>query len=433
MANGRPRWEPSPANRAIGLRGADLRDHQGAWMDRGAATTVTDNRTIWSKFLRDALRDDDTGGKARAALRTVLDKLPPPPLDPVDRRKRELVADLIERGRAIIEEREALDPDMRRSPRSVQAMIDGFFADPKAQRKLSANTRSSYRSTSRRLAAAMGARRVDEITSGQILAWHEQMTTRDGLAIGSANVAIGATGAMFQWAMMQDPPWLTTSPTANLRLPSAKGRRVFCTVEEEQTFRSWCDANGFADVADAVTVCLWTGARQVDVCAANLDDLTGTAWRFVPIKTEKKELEALPGILQPVSDRVERRRQEVAQSGVVTLGPVALLWNPETNRRHTSVSIGTRYRKAHKLAIKSGTMREGFEDKRLQDTRDTCITRLFDTDVSLTRITAWTGHAASAAERILRDHYITLRESGAAKDAGKLAEWAKREGLALSA
>ena len=38
--DGRPRWEPSPANRACGFAGMDLRDHAGGWMDRGAAMTT---------------------------------------------------------------------------------------------------------------------------------------------------------------------------------------------------------------------------------------------------------------------------------------------------------------------------------------------------------------------------------------------------------
>jgi integrase len=61
---------------------------------------------------------------------------------------------------------------------------------------------------------------------------------------------------------------------------------VFWTLEEERAFVAWCDAHGYADVADAVTFGLWTGARPIDMCAADLEDLAGDVWRFTPIKTE---------------------------------------------------------------------------------------------------------------------------------------------------
>lgn len=431
--DGRPRWEPSPANRACSFAGVDLRDHAGVWMDRGAATTAADARTLWARFVRDAMRDDDQGGKARTMLRTALDRLPPMPTEPVARRQRELVADLIERARAVLEDREPGVTDaLTRSPRSVQAMIDGYFADAAAMRRIARGTQKVYRTMSKRLAAEFGARRTDEVTPGQIRNWHEALLTREGLSHATANLAVGAAGAMFQWAAMQDPPWITASPVARLRLSAAKGRRVFWTLEEEQAFTAWCDANGYADVADAVTVCLWTGARQIDVAAASIEDLSGAAWRFVPIKTRKKGLEALPGLLPPVTHRVERRRAESKAQDIPRVGPTPFLWNAQVGRAHTSETIGLRFREARAEAIKDDALPADFAEKRLQDTRDTCITRLFDADVSLSRITAWTGHASSAAENILREHYVSLREAGAAEDASKLAAWAKREGVALA-
>ena len=432
--DGRPRWEPSPANRACGFAGVDLRDHAGAWMDRGAATTAADARTLWARFVRDAMRDDDQGGKARTMLRTALDRLPPMPSEPVARRQRELVSDLIERARAVLEDREPGVADaLMRAPRSVQAMVDGYFADPAAMRRIARGTQKVYRAMSKRLIARFGARRADEVTPSQIRAWHDDMTQRDGLSPASANLAVGAAGAMFQWAAMQDPPWLIASPVARLRLAAAPGRRVFWTLDEETAFVSWCDANGYADVADAATVCLWTGARQIDVAAASIEALSGAAWRYVPIKTQRKGLEALPGLLPPIARRVDRRRAEVEAQGLSRVGETPFLWNPTTARRHTSETISRRFREARAAAVKAGDLPPAFAEKRLQDTRDTCITRLFDADVSLTRITAWTGHASSAAENILREHYVSLREAGAAEDAAKLSAWAEREGLALSA
>ncbi|WP_303703379.1 tyrosine-type recombinase/integrase [Brevundimonas naejangsanensis] len=433
--DGRPRWEPSPANRACGFAGVDLRDHAGAWMDRGAATTAADARTLWARFVRDAMRDDDQGGKARTMLRSALDRLPPLPTETVARRQRELVADLIERARAVLEDREPGVTDaLTRTPRSVNAMVEAYFADPTAARRVSPGTLKVYRTMAKKLQARFGHVRADSVTPNQIRIWHAGLIEQEGLARASANLAVGAAGAFFQWAMLQDPPWINTSPVSRLRLAPAQGRRVFWTLEEEAAFIAWCDANGYADVADAVTVCLWTGARQIDVAAASIDALSGAAWRYVPIKTHKKGLEALPGLLPPVARRVERRRSEAEKQPIRHIaGDTPFLWNPKTARRHSSASIGERFREARAAALAADAVPATFSQKRLQDTRDTCITRLFDADVSLTRITAWTGHAASAAETILREHYVSLREAGAAEDAAKLNAWAEREGVVLSA
>lgn len=428
--DGRPRWEPSPANRACGFAGMDLRDSEGRWMDRGAATTAADARTLWASFVRAGMRDTDEGGKARAQLRQALDRLPPMPSDPEARRRRELVADLIERGRAVLEDREpGVTEALSHGARTGAAMVEAFFADQAAMRKISRATQDLYRTQAKKFSARFGRDRVDTITPGKLLAWHEALS--DDISLSTANSCIGTAGAMFQWALMQDPPWIHSTPVQRLRLPKPDGRRIYWTMAEEKAFVEWCDANGFADVADAVVICLWTGARQVDVCAASVDDLSGKAWRYVPIKTHKKGLEALPGLLPPVHARVARRRAQLDAQALPRVGSPPMLWHP-LGRRHTSETIGERFRAARTGAIEAKALPADF-DKRLQDTRDTCITRLFDADVTLTRITAWTGHASGSAEVILREHYVSLREAGAVADAAKLTAWAKREGLALSA
>lgn len=427
--DGRPRWEPSPANRACGFAGLDLKDAAGDWMDRGAATTSADARTAWASIVRAAMRDDDAGGKARGTLRAALDRLPPVSADPASRHKRDLVADLIERGRAVLENREpGVTAALSHGPRTVGALIDAYFADTSAMRNLARSSQKAYAVCAKRIRAKFGSQRVDEITPGQLRAWHTELV--DEISVSTANLVIGTCGAMFQWATWQDPPWLAVTPVQRLKLPRAKGRRVFWTVEEETAFVSWCDANGYADVADAVTICLWTGARQVDVCKASLDDLSQTTWRYIPQKTEKKDQEALPGILAPITARVDRRRQEVDDRPVRQIGSPPALWNP-VGRRHTSITIGHRFREARAAAVKAGALPATFAGKRLQDTRDTCVTRLYAAKVTLARIGSWGGW--SQPERILREHYLTLLDEGAVEDAGLLKVWARDQGLTWAA
>lgn len=428
--DGRPRWEPSPANRACGFAGMDLRDHEGRWMERGAATTAADARTLWAKLVREAMRDDVEGSKARGMLAAALERLPVARPEPEHQHSRALVADLIERGRAVIEMR---DPRLQATPgpRSVQAMIDGFFADRRAMADLAVSSQRAYRSQSKRIAARFGATRVDEVTKADLRDWYRDLCEETSIA--NANQVLGVAGALFRWATWQNPPWLLANPTSDLGRKKAPGRRVFWEFEEERLFIAWCDANGFVDVADCAAVCLWTGARQVDVAAANLSDLSGATWRFVPTKTAKSGQEALPGLLQPVKTRVERRRAAAETDAVRHLNDAPFLWDNRQQRRHTSETIGKRFAYARELAVRAGAVPEGFALKRLQDTRDTCVTRLFDAGVPLHKIPPWTGHTGRDAENILRDHYLSLREAGALETAATLERYAQANGFALAA
>lgn len=431
--DGRPRWEPSPANRACGFAGMDLRDHAGGWMDRGAATTAADARTLWARLVREAMRDDGEGSKARSMLAAALERLPPAPVEVEARHRRALVADLIERARAVIEARE---PDLMPggpAPRTIAAMVEGYFNDPHAMRRISRGTQGTYRTQSKKLIDRFGRLRVEDMTRSKINLWYREV--QQEVSTATANIAIGAAGAMFKWAMLQDPAWIHFNPCTGIERDSAHGRLVFWTWEEERDFIAWCDANEYADVADCVTVCLWTGARQSDVCAANIGDLAGEVWRFVPIKTQRKRQEAVAGLLSQVTRRVERRTAEAVLMPRLNLQATPFLISPETGGRHNSASIGKRFRQAKAAAIKARAVPETFEGKKLQDTRDTCVTRLWQAlgERKLERIATWGGWSLKSVEQILRDHYLTLMDQGAVETATDLEAYARACGVEISA
>lgn len=432
--DGRPRWEPSPVNRAAGFRGVDLKTHDGAWMDRGAATSAADARTYLAAIVRQARGATEDGGKARAVLRSALDRLPPLPDEPEARWRRQLVADLVEAGRAVLEDREPGVTDaLSHGARTVNAMIDGFFADREAMRRLSAGTIRNYRTQSKKLRARFGPDRADAVTRPQMRQWYLDMQRE--VSIATANVAIGAAGAMFRWATWQDPAWLKDNPCDKIGRDAAPGRLVFWTPDEERIFVGWCDANGYADVADAVTVCIWTGARQIDVAAvADVSELMAPSWRYVPEKTKRKGQTALPGLLGPVHRRAERRAQAARNSASLRhLNAVPFLWDERHARRHTSETIGDRFREARKAIVAAGELPPPFLEKRLQDTRDTCVTRLWAAGVTIERIATWGGWSVETARQILHDHYLSLLEEGARETAAKLEAWAVAQGIDVAA
>jgi hypothetical protein len=424
--DGRPRWEPSPRSRELGLKGQDLKTLDGAWMDRGAAIAAADARAQWAALIREAAAEGAIGAEARADLVQVLEHLPQP-RDAADRQARAVVEDLIAASRRFLGQPE-LAVIAGGGARSVTALVEAYFADPVLQAgpfALSAATRRAYKTHSKRIIARLGHMDTGAVTRGALRAWYVELF--EDTSPWTANAVLAAAGAFFKWAMHND--WIQHTPATQLGRIAPGGRRVFWTVEEELSFVPWCDANGFEDVADAVILGLWTGARSWDMCEATVEDLSGDDWRYVPHKTAKTGREALPGLLQPVRARVERRRAAAARDKVRGFSATPFLYDFRLERPHTSDTIGYRFREAKFLALLRDAVPETMADKRLQDTRDTCITRLYEADVKLDKIPAWTAHSSNDRDDILREHYIVLRSAGAAEAAQKLAGWASRNGL----
>jgi len=309
-------------------------------------------------------------------------------------------------------------------------MIDGFFADSDALGRIAASSQRQYRIQARKLAARFGAVRVEDVTRPQLRNWYLDLQRE--VSTTTANAAIGVAGALFRWATWQDPAWIANSPCTHLGADQADGRLVFWTFEEEQPFTAWCDTHGFADVADCVVVGLWTAASPVDICAATLGDLSKPVWRFVRTKTRRKKQEAVPGITEPVRQRVARRRAEIEKTPHLNADTMLFLWNPVRNRPHTPTSIRDRFNVARAAAIVDGSVPATLAGKKLQDMRDTCVTRLFAADPNIDRIPPWTGHARKSAERILRQHYLSLLDEGAIESAQRLAAYAEQQGFKVA-
>lgn len=419
--DGRPRWEPSPASRAAGISGRDLKDGP-AWLARGAAIDVADLRTRWAAQVRAA---GDGDAEAVAKLRQALDALPAPQSDAA-RLRHHLLSDLFVRASAACEAASGPFDTARVSggPRTVRALVDAYFADPLLEHPefgKSPSTVRLYRQQSTAFIARFGDRRVDAITRGELRSWYEQLILAKSLASGKLQLSTAA--AFFAWASRHD--WIGSSPCTELDMRKPAARRSFILPQEELDFVPWCDANGFEDLADAFVLGLWTGARSHDLCAVDVAELLGATWRYIPNKGKRSGRVALPGLLDVVKARVARRQAQ----------PLAPLHGAflvaEKGGRHTTASIGARFSEARGLAVASGAVPPSFAHRMLKDTRKTCVTRLALAGYDARQIYPWTAHSPTEADEILREHYIQLQEEGSIEMARKLEAWAQKAGLAL--
>lgn len=156
--------------------------------------------------------------------------------------------------------------------------------------------------------------------------------------------------------------------------------------------------------------------------------------RYIPEKTKRKGQEALPGLLAPVARRAERRRQEATSSGAVRhLNAIPFLWDPRKGRRHSSDSVGERFREARVAFVAATPAHAAFGAKQLRDTRDTSVPRLWAANVPMQKICSWGSWAYETANAILKDHYLSLLEAGAEETADQLKAWAVAQGLDMAA
>lgn len=428
--DGRPRWEPSPANRAIGIRGLDLKDLEDRWIaERGLAIAICDSRTLWAQMFREARQEGQEGQEAAAALRQALEALTQPQ-EPEKRLRRALVQDLLDLARRQLDGQDAaIGAPLVRGVRTVERLVEAFTEAVDTGRvKIKPRTRTAYFAQRQPFLARFAGRGVGSLRRAELIAWYDELLKVETTA--NANMRLAGAGAFLKYAWDQE--WIPASPAQKLGLQKAKGRRVFWTLEEEQAFVPWCDAHGYPDVADGVTSGLWTGARISDLCALDLDELADRqSWRFVPIKTEKGGQEAMPGITGAFRARLERRTAAAAGDQVRHLNATPFLWHPEQQRRHTPDSYWRRYVKARAEALAAEAVPDTLAGKNQQDTRDTCITRLWLAGVDPARMWTWTGHSKDDVEAILREHYLVLVEAGQLEMAKQLEAWAQQQKVSL--
>lgn len=443
LRDGQPRWEPSPTNRQLGIKGRDLKDLSGRWIeDRGLLVSLSDARMEFAKLYRRALHAGAAGAEARDKIRLILAKLQPPTSED-GRLRRANVIDLIEKCAALVEGRPEEETDVASAGGiTTEMLVDAYLAaaeqggttlnedGEEIPIDIKLATLRQYRSQLRKLKARFPKKDIATYKPGNMKAWYEQMV-RD-ISADTANVAIGAAGAAFRWAVWKG--WITLAqfPVQKIGRKKAQGRRVYLKLALETEFEAWCDANGFSDVADALVGCCWTGARQVDLCKAYTHQLLNS-WAYVPQKTEKRGIEAMPGIMPRFRQRIEARIERSRDDGRTYLpNAVPYLFDVENGRPHTSQSIGDRFRKARRKAADANPdLFAPLLKIRLQDTRDTCVTRLFMAGIPIAKIAPWTGHSHKSAEDILREHYRVIREEEALETARQFETYAAVNSLLL--
>jgi hypothetical protein len=449
----RPRWEPWPAARAAGLKGRDLRDLSGAWLARGAAMDAADARSIWARAIIATHGGDE---QARAGLAEAVAALAAP-ADPAAITRAALLDDLFEAARAAVSGIKARPTiatpataptdqpwrawtrprDVPAALRTMAALLDLWSRDMvRGAGARSATTQAVYAGHIRRITAACGSLRVaaiDALAADDLAqAWAAERTP------GMARMMVAVCSSAWTWGRTQGwtvlQPWSGTASAG--ALGTRAGRVAIWPPALTQAFASFCDGQGFPDVADAVILSEWTGQRPWDCCLATMAALAGPTWRLIQHKTHKEvvvSLAATPLQARLASNRT--RRQAAARHGA-SIGHDRFLYHPGTGLAHTTESISRRFALARSKALATGqpdlagldTGDQSLDTPLLQlrDCRDTFVTRGRAAGLTIPQICMASGHSEQEAETIWRASYVAALDLPALESGTILEDFTRR-------
>lgn len=152
---------------------------------------------------------------------------------------------------------------------TLARLIDCYQTDPDSTyQKLRTSTRRNQDAELRRLAAARGTERVEEIKARQIKRWHEEFKGTDGLRITTAHrmMALLRTVMRFGATMLEDDHCLrVASLLSQMRFQGNKPRSSAITAEQVIAIREAAHAAGRPSIALAQAFQYECTFRQKDV------------------------------------------------------------------------------------------------------------------------------------------------------------------------
>lgn len=440
--DGRPRFIPGAAARALGYQGEDLRHppldrrgrRVGPWFNLQEAIDWSAARVAEIADKRSSIEaGETTAKKAKAAI------------------ARARRAGLVTVGQLV---ESFLDPV--KNPRMAgRPIVDGKKKRP----ALAANTVRFYRTSARCL------ENFDDGYVWQELAVHISGKALSGIlndievkhGLAQARAVRAMLSAAYGFGRGSPRNWVSHNPVGDLEqtLPVLEHDVRPATVEEFVTFIAGCDALGFPDLGDVVCAGPWTGQRQNDRLALMESQITDDGILFEPHKKQRRRERILIPVAQMLNARLqaarERRRDWKVEPFRKNDRPVFYCdatkqpWKADWYRKvfrvvKHAVAFGTLETNEKGLVTREATMLLGnvditarlaaagikplasldeVSDKHL---RDTCLSWLPLAQANKFEIAGFSGHAFGQDDKILK-HYVAIPPEFARSGMVKLEAW----------
>ncbi len=440
------RWNPGPALRAAGFKGADL------WTGGPALA-----REEWRALGFDAPAAD--------ALRLKIGRAEP--MGPAEAAKTAKALTLAARegvarrraGETPPTHAHAVISPARRL--TLAALIADFMAAK--EKTLPAKTLVNYRSHLAPVLKAWGDELPAVLTKDRLDDLHQALAARGPHAayktVKTLQTALIWAAGRDRWrggAMPLPENYLRIGlrkPAARLRIATPDEGDALLLAFDDPLSAALCapaaDRKTAAALAgglrprrsmgDALVMMLWTAARVGDALSltpANLVTRDGADWiSYRQAKTGAGVVLPVVGALkQRLPDMLARRAIVAREHRAPLTDDLPLILSEETGAGYRSVrpsgvedhrafnNLWIAYRALAALSVPS------LADFRPQDGRDTAVTRLLDAGGSLAEIASWHGSSVEAVIG-LQKHYLRIDDRHAKSAGAALGEWAKREGV----
>lgn len=440
--DGRPRFFPSPAARALGYRGEDLRHgRHGLWFSLEECIAWSEGRQAELQEKRGAIAAGETTPR-KAANET----------------RRRLAAGTV----TISQVMEAF----QRSPRMQgRPIVQG----KKKRRALAVTTIRNYNGAIRCLEQFEGGawwhEPADDLTAKVLDGLIDAVEQTHGLS--QAHAVRGVISVAYGYCRTKEGGGLVRhNPVADsdTTLPMKNKRVRPATVEEFLALLATFDALGLADAGDLFCSGPWTGQRPADRRTLTQRRVTSDGLVFEPHKKDEEEQRLLIPLASMLAQRLEAarlRRRKLTVAKLSNDPPV--FWWEAGNRAWDEGRYGKIYRMVrHALATggapaveaKTGKVDKewlalfrgrdvaaelaaaGIEalpsvaDLTDQDLRDTCLSWLPLAGADDWELMGFSGHAFTGAKAVL-GHYFSINPAFARAGMAKLEAWFAREAAAL--
>jgi hypothetical protein len=393
--DGRPRYNPGPKHRKLGLKGEDLRHPDGRWF-------TAEEAMRWSSQVLQPRIEEIRRAKAEGK-RKPRAKAP---------------------GVYTVED---MFEYLWRSPK-----FTGGRGGAAGRRVLAERTVHDYRLKARSLMdydPVLAGSDIRALTKPILIGLFERLWQDKGHHMAHGIMAVLRLALTHAERHGRIP----ANPARGLGLETPAERLRVGSLEEMQRLIRTADAIGETMIGHAIMLGLMTGQRQGDRLSLQDAGHDEGVRRFRQAKTGAiVEIPETPQLTQ----RLAQARKERETWGVKV---AEIIVDQRSRRRFTTFSYGKRFARVRAAAI-AGVRGEdgkwiveptpsldGFRD---QDLRDTAVTWLARAGCSIPEIRSITGHDEQSIYKILK-HYLAVDAEMARHAVGKLVGYLEDKGVAL--